>query len=111
MWAVLRCSPVNVFSFGEGKSEPQVRTLPLDDAEEVLETVNIRQNRVQADCQGEIIDEQDRENLRNCWMEAGNVKHKQKGRNRGALGGTNRHWAAYPRGNLEDKPAVAFGEE
>jgi len=44
--AVLRGSPVNEFSFGEGKGYPQVGTLPLDDAEIVLQSADIRMYRV-----------------------------------------------------------------
>ena len=102
---------MNEFSFGDRKSDPQVGTLPRDGTEEVLKIANVRLNRVRANCECEIIDVQDRKTLSNCRVEAGNVQHKEKRRNRGALGGTNRHWAEDLRGTLEDKPTLAFGEE
>ena len=44
-------------------------------------------------------------------MEAGYIKHKKEGRNRRALRGANRDWAANPRHALEYETALAFGEE
>jgi len=44
-------------------------------------------------------------------VEAGNVEHKEKRRNRGDLRGANSHWAEDIRGALEDEPTLAFGED
>jgi len=54
--AVLQSSPVNEFSFGNRKSNPQIGTLPLDDAEIVLKSADIRTYRVRADRDGELVD-------------------------------------------------------
>jgi len=102
---------VNEFSFGDRKCDAQVGTLPLDGAEDVLDIANIRPNRVQADCACEIIDIRDHKILRNWCVETGNVEHKEKRRNWGALGGTNHHWAEDLRVALEDKLTLAFGEK
>jgi len=48
--AVLQRSPMNEFNFGDGKSDPQVGTPLLDEAEKVLMATDIRPYQVRADC-------------------------------------------------------------
>jgi len=47
---------VNEFSFEDRKGHPQFGTLPLDDAEIVLNSADNRTYRVQANRDGEIVD-------------------------------------------------------
>jgi len=102
---------VNEFGFGDRKSHPQVSTPPLDDAEKVLKSADIRTNRVRANRYGEVVDIGNRQTLGDSRMEAGYIKHKKKRRNRRALRGANLDPAENPRRTLEDKSALAFGEE
>jgi len=52
----LRGSSVNEFSFGDRKSLPQNGTRPLDAAEIVLKSADIRTYRVRANRDGEVVD-------------------------------------------------------
>ena len=47
---------MNEFSFCERKSHPQVGTLPLDDAEIVLKSADIRTYKVRANRDSEVVD-------------------------------------------------------
>jgi len=47
---------VNELSFGDRKSHPPVGTLPLDDAEIVLKSTDIRTYRVRAARDSEVVD-------------------------------------------------------
>jgi len=55
MRAVLRCSPVNEFRFGDRKSHLQVGTLSLDATEIVLKSSDVRTHRVRANRDGEVV--------------------------------------------------------
>jgi len=46
---------VNEFSLGDGKSDPQVGHLPLDDAEMVLKSADVRTYGVRAERNDEVI--------------------------------------------------------
>jgi len=109
--AVLWSPPVNEFSFGDGKSHPKVGTPPQDDDEKVLKTVDIRTNRVRADHYGEVVDIGNRQTLGDSGVVAGYIKHKKKERNGRALRGANGDRAEILRRTLENKLALAFGEE
>ena len=109
--AVLWSPPVNEFSFGERKSNPQVGTPPLDHAEKVLKSADIRTNRVRADCYGEVVDIGNRQTLGDSGVEAGYLKHKKKRRNGRALRGANRDRAENYRRTLENMLALVFREE
>jgi len=73
--AVLWRSPVNEYTFGDRKSHPQISTPPLDDAEKVLKSADIRTNRVRADRYGEVINIGNRQTLGDSGVEAGYIKH------------------------------------
>jgi len=102
---------VNEFGFGDRKSNPQVGTPPLDDAEKVLKSAHIRTNRVRADRYGEVVDIGNRQTLGDSRVEAGYIKHKKKWRNGLALRVANLDRAENLRRILEDKSALALGEE
>jgi len=109
--AVLWSPPVNEFSFGDRKSHPQLGTPPLDDAEKVLKSADIRTNRVRADRYGEVVDIGNRQTLGDSGVEAGYIKHKKKRGNWRALRGANCDRAENLRRALENKSALGFGEE
>jgi len=102
---------VNQFSFGDRKSHPQVGTLPLDSAEIVLKSADIRTYRVRANRDGEVVDVSNCQTLRESRVEAGYIKHKKERRNRRALRSTNSDRAENLRRTLEYESALAFGEE
>jgi len=53
---VLWGSPVNELSFGDGKGDPQVITLPLEDAEILLKSAEVQTYTVRAYRDGEVVD-------------------------------------------------------
>jgi len=111
MRTVLQSSPLEEVTFGDGKRQPQVGTLPLDDAEGVLKSADIRTYRVQANCDGEVVDIRNCQTLRDSRVEASYIKHKKKRRTRRALRGANSDRAENIRRALEYELALAFGEE
>ena len=76
-----------------------------------MKSADVRTNRVRADRDGEVVDIGDRQTLGDSRMEAGYIKHEEKRRNGRALRGANLDRAENLRRTLEDKSALAFGEE
>jgi len=109
--AVLQRSPVNQFSFGDRKSHPQIGTLPLDDAEIILQSPDTRTYRVRADSHGEVVNICNCQTLGDSRVEAGYIKHKKGRRYQRALWGANCEQAENLRRALEYESALAFGEQ
>ena len=102
---------MNEFSFGDRKCHPQVGTLPLNDAEIVLKSVDIRTYRDRADHDSEVVDIRNHQTLGARWVDAGYIEHKKKRRNWRTLRGANSDRAKNLRCTLEYESALVFGQE